>query len=97
MDMKHRLANCPAIIGYDTKIFQAQICGNFGRRNLHLAQHCCIVIRCGTQPHYMPLRNHENVCRRNGMQIFEGEYVFVFKNRLCRNFTGNNFAENTVG
>src|ERR1700712_5517529 len=64
---------------------------------MHMAQQWRMVRRDVGHRRDMHLRNDQDVNRRPGMDVVEGQYLLVLVDLLRRNLPGNDLAEQAIG
>jgi len=97
MKMEYRLARAGADVeDRPIAVFDAAFAGDFGGHKLAAAQGFRVRIFRLFESHNVFSGNNQHVGRGLGIDVFEGEGVFVFINFLCGNPARENLAEKTV-
>ncbi len=82
----------------DTSIapVQVQRARQFGDGSVHVADQCIVRPDSLSERNNVAARNDQYMRRRLRVHVGEGHHLVIFKQQLCRDFSGSDFAENTI-
>lgn len=98
MKMKNRLATVGPAVGNKAEalVVNTQFAGNLGCGNLQMPGQIPMLGSHIAQAGHMFLWNQQNMDRRLGVNVLEGQHVIIFEYLIARHNTLDNLAENAV-
>jgi len=92
--MKHTLAGVFAVVDHEPiAVGELELLGNAAPREHHVAQGGDVFFGRLADPDDVFFRNDQDVGRRHGTNVVEGDHVLIFECEFRRHFLRDDFAK----